>query len=220
MIRVRPESLPSQLRISCDGRSVRIVNERSTSRTCSLCDALGGPIGANGLRLRTWICSGSGARHDRGVNAARKILTAEGLPPSVYGNETSQRHAPPNRAHRPRNARNARGTGAHARRCSCPDYDVTRSSNRLWKALLARGIAVPDPLRLGICTAAGGTLLARDGTVSQRVFNVGPMLRADHWEATAVAELRIHAQQLAEHLFSRWHGGKADALSAGQSCTA
>ena len=106
------------------------------------------------------------------------------------------------------------------RRCTGPDYDVTRSSDPLWKALVRRGIAVPDPLRLDIRTVAGGELRARDGTVSQRVFYIGPLLRADHWEATAVGELRSHAQQLTEHLLSRWHGGKADARSAGQSCTA
>lgn len=121
----------------------------------------------------------------------------------------------------------ARGSGqrctldaAEVVNCTGPDYDVARSADPLWKALLARGVTVPDPLRLGIRTAAGGALLSRDGNVSQRLFYVGPMLRADHWEATAVGELRIYAQQLAEHLLSRWHGGKADAMSAEQSCTA
>ncbi len=94
------------------GRSVRIVNERNTSRTCSSCGSLTGPTGVNGLRVRTWICSGCGAFHDRDVNAARNILTAERLPPSGYGNETSQRHAPPSRANRPRKARIARDAAA------------------------------------------------------------------------------------------------------------
>ncbi len=94
------------------GRSVRIVNERNTSRTCSSCGSLTGPTGVNGLRVRTWICSGCGALHDRDVNAARNILAAERLPPPGYGNEISQRHAPPSRAHRPRKARIARDAAA------------------------------------------------------------------------------------------------------------
>jgi putative transposase len=94
------------------GRSVRIVNERYTSRACSLCDALTGPTGVNGLRVRSWICRGCGAFHDRDVNSARNMLTAQRLPPSVHGNETSQRHAPPSRANRPRKARSARGAAA------------------------------------------------------------------------------------------------------------
>jgi putative transposase len=94
------------------GRCVRIVSERNTSRTCSSCGSLSGPAGVNGLRVRSWICPGCGATHDRDVNAARNILAAERLPPSVYGNETLQRHAPPSRAHRPRKARIARGAVA------------------------------------------------------------------------------------------------------------
>jgi transposase len=91
------------------GRSVRIVNERNTSRTCSSCGSLSGPSGVNGLRVRSWICSGCGAAHDRDVNAARNILAAERLPPSVSGNEILQRHAPPSRVSRPRKARIKRG---------------------------------------------------------------------------------------------------------------
>ena len=94
------------------GRRVRIVDERNTSRTCSHCDSFTGPAGIHGLRVRTWICSGCGACHDRDVNAARNILAAERLPPSEYGNETSQRHAPPSRARRPRKAPKARGAAA------------------------------------------------------------------------------------------------------------
>ena len=94
------------------GRSVQIVNERNTSRACSSCGFLTGPTGVNGLRERFWVCPGCGAAHDRDVNAARNILTAERLPPSVYGNEMSQRHAPPSRASRPRKARIARGAAA------------------------------------------------------------------------------------------------------------
>jgi len=38
------------------GRIVQIVSERNTSRTCSSCDALTGPRGVNGLRVRRWTC--------------------------------------------------------------------------------------------------------------------------------------------------------------------
>jgi putative transposase len=94
------------------GRSVRVVNERNTSRTCSSCGAFTGPTGVNGLRVRQWICQGCGAIHDRDVNAARNILAAERLPPSVHGNEISQRDAQPSRASRLRKARIARYAAA------------------------------------------------------------------------------------------------------------
>jgi uncharacterized NAD(P)/FAD-binding protein YdhS len=87
--------------------------------------------------------------------------------------------------------------------CTGPDCDITRSPDPLWRALLARGLAAPDSLRLGVRTADWGALIAKDGTISDRLFYIGPLLRADHWEATAVGELRVHAQRLGEYLATR-----------------
>jgi len=95
------------------GRSVRVVSERNTSRTCSACGARTGPAGVNGLRVRLWMCHECGCAHDRDVNAAKNILATGGCPSSVYGNESSPRHAPPSRTPRPREAGTAR-TGAAA----------------------------------------------------------------------------------------------------------
>jgi putative transposase len=93
------------------GRSVSIVNEQYTSRACSACRALTGPAGVNGLRVRTWVCRACGETHDRDVNAARNILSAGRCSPSVCGNESSRRSAPPSRVSHPREARKAQ-TGA------------------------------------------------------------------------------------------------------------
>jgi FAD-NAD(P)-binding len=38
---------------------------------------------------------------------------------------------------------------------------------------------------------------------SNHLFYLGPMLRADHWEATAALELRDHAEHLAAHLLEQ-----------------
>jgi hypothetical protein len=38
------------------------------------------------------------------------------------------------------------------------------------------------------------------GRASERLFYLGPMLRADHLDATAAAELTHHAERLAAHL--------------------
>ena len=47
--------LRTQLQVKGEhaGRSVRVVSERNTSRTCSACGALTGPAGVNGLRVRS-----------------------------------------------------------------------------------------------------------------------------------------------------------------------
>lgn len=70
------------------GRCVHIVSERNTTRTCSSCRALSGPSGLDMLVVRTWICHECGVTHDRDVNAARNILSAERCPPSIRGNES------------------------------------------------------------------------------------------------------------------------------------
>lgn len=84
--------------------------------------------------------------------------------------------------------------------CTGPDYDVTRSSDPLFQSLLRSGLAVPDACGLGLRTAGRGAVIDADGWPGTHLFYVGPMLRADHWEATAVAELRAHAERLAAHL--------------------
>jgi len=77
------------------GRSVVIVSERDSTRTCSNCKALTGPTGLDMLVVRTWVCSACGVPHDRDVNAARNHLSAERSPPSVSGNESSLTVAEP-----------------------------------------------------------------------------------------------------------------------------
>jgi putative transposase len=77
------------------GRSVLIVSERNTTRTCSSCKALTGPTGLDMLVVRNWVCSACGVMHDRDVNSARNIRSAGRLPPSVSGNESSLTVAEP-----------------------------------------------------------------------------------------------------------------------------
>jgi transposase len=71
------------------GRSVIIVSERDSTRTCSNCKALTGPAGLDMLVVRIWVCSACGVTHDRDVNSARNHLSAGRSPPSVSGNESS-----------------------------------------------------------------------------------------------------------------------------------
>lgn len=84
--------------------------------------------------------------------------------------------------------------------CTGPDYDVTRSTDPLFRSLLQSGLAVSDACGLGLRTGSRGALIDADGWPGTHLFYVGPMLRADLWEATAAAELRTHAEGLAVHL--------------------
>jgi IS605 OrfB family transposase len=82
------------------GRSVRVVSERNTTRTCSSCGALTGPTGLDMCAVRSWVCSECGDIHDRDVNAAKNILAAGRMSPSVSGNESSSSGAPTSPAQR------------------------------------------------------------------------------------------------------------------------
>ena len=89
------------------GRTVSIVNEANTTRACSLCRALTGPSGVNGLRVRTWTCGECGVTHDRDINAANNTLAVGRSPPSVRGNEPKRPSMPSSKAPRLRKTRTA-----------------------------------------------------------------------------------------------------------------
>ncbi len=81
-----------------------------------------------------------------------------------------------------------------------PDYALKHSTDVLVRSLRAQGLVSEDPLSLGLRTARDGACVDAQGSVGVGLYYLGPMLRADHWEATAVPELRAHAEQLARHL--------------------
>lgn len=83
-----------------------------------------------------------------------------------------------------------------------PDYSLQRSRDPLLRSLRDAGIVSADPLGLGLRTAANLAVVAADGAAHQQLFYLGPMLRANHWEATAATELRDHAERLSMHLIS------------------
>jgi uncharacterized NAD(P)/FAD-binding protein YdhS len=84
-----------------------------------------------------------------------------------------------------------------------PDYAFERSADPLLASLRTAGLVCADPLNLGLRTARFGACVDAWGRSSEKLYYLGPMLRADHWEATAAAELRNHAEQLAAHLAGR-----------------
>jgi uncharacterized NAD(P)/FAD-binding protein YdhS len=84
-----------------------------------------------------------------------------------------------------------------------PDYALERCSVPLLNSLRAAGLVSEDALNLGLRTGRHGACVDSQGRSSEYLYYLGPMLRADHWEATAAAELRDHAEGLAAHLAVR-----------------
>ncbi len=81
-----------------------------------------------------------------------------------------------------------------------PNYNIERSTDPLINSLRAAGLVSPDALQLGVRTARFGACMDAHGRASEHLFYLGPLLRADHLDATAAAELSRHAEQLATHL--------------------
>ena len=84
--------------------------------------------------------------------------------------------------------------------CTGPECRAGRVADPLVQSLLSSGTIRPDALSLGIDIADDGRPVSRDGTPVDRLYYLGPWLRARDWEATAVPELREHAAALARSL--------------------
>ena len=76
-----------------------------------------------------------------------------------------------------------------------PDGNPQHSCCPLVQSLVEQGLCEPDGLGLGWGTDPVGRLFDANGEASQVLYYVGPLLRARHWEAIAVPELRAHVQR-------------------------
>jgi len=81
--------------------------------------------------------------------------------------------------------------------CTGPTAVLTAADDPLLSDLFATGLARPDPLSLGLEVAPDGAVIGEDGTASDVIDYVGPLLRARDGEGTAVPELRVHAFNMA-----------------------
>jgi len=84
--------------------------------------------------------------------------------------------------------------------CTAPSTQLARSGSALVHGLVAQGLVVPDALGLGLCVDPALRVIDRQGLAQPWLHYIGPMLKARDWEATAIPELRVHAQGLAEVL--------------------
>lgn len=78
-----------------------------------------------------------------------------------------------------------------------PSGDVRHAHHPLLGQLLRDGLIQPHPSRLGLRVSPHNQVLNAHHEAVQGLWYVGPMLKAQLWEATAVPELRVHARQLA-----------------------
>lgn len=82
--------------------------------------------------------------------------------------------------------------------CTGPTGDMAASTDPLLRDLLKRGLARPDPLRLGLDVDAHNRVRDVSGEASPTLLAVGPSTRGAHWEIIAVPDIRGQAAAVAE----------------------
>lgn len=74
--------------------------------------------------------------------------------------------------------------------CTGPTGDILASTDPLIQDLVKRGLARPDPLRLGFDVDDSGRVRDVSGQASPTLLAVGPATRGASWEITAVPDIR------------------------------
>lgn len=84
--------------------------------------------------------------------------------------------------------------------CTGPCANPRNTKNQLVDQLLNDGVIRTDKLGLGLDIGDYCAAVDVQGHNSDVIFYIGPWLKANYWEATAVPDLRRFAKELAEHL--------------------
>ncbi len=84
--------------------------------------------------------------------------------------------------------------------CTGPRSDYSKFQHPLLVNLLARGLIDHDPLALGIQALPTGEVLRYRAGPTGWLFTLGAPLKGVLWESTAMPEIRVQAQALAERL--------------------
>jgi uncharacterized NAD(P)/FAD-binding protein YdhS len=80
------------------------------------------------------------------------------------------------------------------------DTTVAYTESLLLTQLLRDGLAVADPLRLGVAALPDGQLLNTHNKPQSGLYAIGSLLRGSLWECTAMPEIRAAAHQRARAL--------------------
>ncbi len=68
----------------------------------------------------------------------------------------------------------------------------------LVSSLMAQGYANTDPHGMGLAVTATLEMIGADGTITDRAWALGPIVRGMFWECTAVPDIRVQARMIAD----------------------
>jgi uncharacterized NAD(P)/FAD-binding protein YdhS len=80
------------------------------------------------------------------------------------------------------------------------DTALAYTEHELLCSLLDHGLAVADPLQMGVVAQADGQLMNGSGQPQRGLFAIGSLLRGSLWECTAMPEIRKAAHRVATDL--------------------
>jgi uncharacterized NAD(P)/FAD-binding protein YdhS len=84
--------------------------------------------------------------------------------------------------------------------CTGPTSNLARARDRLLGGLRDAGVLCSDGLGQGLLVDAHLRPIDASGVSVEGLHYVGPMLKAQRWEAVAVPELRVHARDVARQV--------------------
>jgi hydroxyacylglutathione hydrolase len=87
--------------------------------------------------------------------------------------------------------------------CTGAEPRLSRLPNPLVQAMLREGVMVEHPLRTGVLVNRDGALIAKDGSISDRVYAMGPLRIGTLIESVAIPEIRRQAREVADLLATR-----------------
>lgn len=84
--------------------------------------------------------------------------------------------------------------------CTGVARNVATGSNPAIRSLTDRGLARPDPLRLGLDVTEDCAVIDAGGNASAKIFAAGPLTRGAFFEIEAVPDIRVQCARLAVRL--------------------
>lgn len=88
--------------------------------------------------------------------------------------------------------------------CSGPETDLMNLPDNFLRKCLLKGILTQDNLKLGIKTDTETfQIINSEGNPHPNLYTLGPNLKGELWESTAVNELRVQAEKLAEKIIAQ-----------------
>ena len=80
---------------------------------------------------------------------------------------------------------------------------ISRTRDPLMQRLLDRGLVRVDGQGLGLDVTDGLNVVRGDGTVAERIWALGPIVRGVFWECVAVPDIRVQASHVAVSVVAR-----------------